>query len=68
LEFFAELLELFDFIGPTITATGAEANEEANEDQMDEDVELSAVNAGDSESSYEDSPIQNDNGAPVSNL
>jgi len=49
-------------------ATGDQPDEEANQDQMDEDNQLSAVNSGASESIYEDSPIQNDNGAPVSNL
>jgi len=49
-------------------ATGAEEDEEAGQDQMDQDVELSAVNTGESESIYEDSPIQNDNCAPVRDL
>jgi len=49
-------------------ATGAEADEEAGQDQMDQDVELPAVNAGESKSIYENSPIQNDNCAPVRNL
>jgi len=68
LDFFAELCELFDNTVPTIIATGAQPDEEAGQDVMGEDSKLSAVNAGASESIYEDLPIQHDNGAPVSNL
>jgi len=49
-------------------ATGAQADEEAGQDVMDEDIELSAMNAGAREFIYEHSQFENDNCAPVSNL
>jgi len=70
LHFFEELCELFDTDGQTIMATCVLEDEETDDedDVMEEDHDLSAVNDGASQFIYQDSPIRNDNGAPVSNL
>jgi len=70
LYFFDELCELCDIDGQTIIAACAQAGEEADEpeDVMDEDHSFSPMNAGASQSIYQNSPIRNENGTPVSNL
>jgi len=53
LEFFAELCQPFGNTGKTITSPQGD-DEEDEEDAMDEDVDLSSVNDGDSQSRDED--------------
>lgn len=72
LDDFEELCELFGNTGQAVSATGAQVDEDADEDaedqEMDEEGGPSAEKTGATQSTYQDSPIPNTNGAQASNL
>ncbi|PUU81818.1 hypothetical protein B9Z19DRAFT_1121718 [Tuber borchii] len=72
LDNFEELCEIFGDTGQTVSATGAQADEDADEEvedqEMDDEGGPSAQKTGATQSTYQDSPIPNVNGAQASDL